>query len=169
MPLRLPQKLDGVHEALSRIEGLLESVTTMPANHSYQELWRRSAQAREDIGKVMAEVRRIKSSLEKGKTQSGSEVANRSQAKAQVLAGRQAQTFSGLKAADLCKNKKGKVVSKRASEAGKQKIEKIRRWTEAVRTAKQELTIHGFCPVGGRTARGCKLHKKACEVMRRGQ
>ena len=109
MPLHLPQKLDGVHGALSRIEGLLESVMTMPANQSNQdqELWRRAAQAREDIGKVMAEVRRIKSSIEKGKTKSGPEVANGGRAKAQVLAGRQAQTFSGLKAADLCKNKKG--------------------------------------------------------------
>ena len=165
MPRGLTHQLDGVCEDLSRIEGLLDSAGD-GAPH-YGLLMQRSRQAREDIKKVMSSVRRIKAKVAGGKLKAKPGTAAGVRAKVQVYKGRQDQTTGGYKKADLHKNKKGKVVSKKASVAGKHKYEHIQKWTQAIQTAKSELSIVGFCPVGGRTKRGQRLYSKAREVLRR--
>ena len=160
--------MDGVVDKLSRIQGLLDSVG--PANDTVPQhvlLLQRSKQAREDIGKVMSEVTRIKVKAVRGKLKAQPGTVSGARAKTQVFKGSAVQTASGQKKHDFQKNKKGKVVSKKASLAGQQKFEHIRKWTQAIQTAKSELAIVGFRPVGGKTKRGKQVHKKGREVLRR--
>ena len=76
----------------------------------------RAKQAREDIDKVMALLRRMKS-----KAAGKKGVASGSRAKAAVYNDRQEQTDTNLKKEHLTKNKRGKVVTKAASKAGQEK------------------------------------------------
>ena len=110
----------------------------------------------------MSEVRRIKMKFGRGKPGT----ASGARAKTQVLEGRRDQTASGQKKEELCKSKKGRVVSKKASLAGQQKYEHIRKWMQAIQTATSELAIVGFCPVGGKIGQGKQLYKKAREMLR---
>ena len=58
------------------------------------------------------------------------------------------------------KNKRGKVVSRKASAAAKKRGGRIARWGVATSKARKALGIKGFCPVGGKTAKGQALLKK---------
>lgn len=59
---------------------------------------------------------------------------------------------------DLVKNSSGKIVSKKASEAGKKrKNPGIQKWTEAVKKARAELGVTGFAAV----KKGSELYEKA--------
>ena len=168
MPRGLSHQLDSVHESLSRIQGLLDSAGSAGDKIAQDGLlMQRSKQAREDIGKVMSEVRRIKVKVGRGQLKAKPGAASGARAKTQVFKGSRDQTASGQKKEDLRKSKKGKVVSKKASLAGQQKYEYIRKWTQSIQTAKSELAIVGFCPVGGKTKQGKQLYKKAREVLRR--
>ena len=60
-------------------------------------------------------------------------------AKVMVLRGSKAKTTGGLKAADLTKNKNGRVVSKKKSAAGKKSA-----WIAACKAARAALKV-GFC------------------------
>ena len=73
-----------------------------------------------------------------------------------VLAGKRIKTKSGLKASDLCKNKQGKVVSKKKSARGKKSG-----WMQAVVKARKAMGIKGFQLCGGKTAKGQALYRKA--------
>merc|ERR1719152_135886 len=75
-----------------------------------------------------------------------------------VFKGLRTKTKGGLKASDLKKNKHGKVVSKKASAAWAKKP--AAKWTKATVQARKALGITGFCPVGGKTAKGQALLKK---------
>merc|ERR1712046_104005 len=66
-------------------------------------------------------------------------------------------TKGGLVKADLCLNKRGKVVSK------KRMNRKPSGWTAAVMKARKELGITGFCVVN-RGAQGVALYKRAKEL-----
>merc|ERR1719408_1011275 len=61
--------------------------------------------------------------------------------------------MGGLTKAALTKSKRGKVVSKAASAAGKKAYKHISGWTKACQTARKELGIKGFCAVGGKSAK----------------
>ena len=63
--------------------------------------------------------------------------------------------------AQLMKNKRGRIVSKKSHEAGKTRYQQIRGWTEALAAARKELGITGFCAVNGKTAQGKALYAKA--------
>ena len=107
-------------------------------------------------------VRKIKATLAADRqVKKDGVVATGAYAKASVLAGRKEKTPSNLKEDDLKKNHKGKVVTKSASAAGEAKRKYIQEWIAAVRAARQQLCIVGFCPVGGKTARGKRLLKVA--------
>jgi len=75
----------------------------------------------------------------------------------------------------LVVNKRGKVVSRRASEQGKRQYEKIQcsgpllLWHSAVRQARKQLQLCGFVPVGGKTERGRMLYAKAKDIYRGGK
>merc|ERR1712096_93768 len=90
------------------------------------------------------------------KKKSISKVARGRMAKAMVLRGSKAKTVGGLKASDLTKNKRGKIVSKKMAARGKKSA-----WIAAVAKARTALKVKGFCPCGGKTAQGKALLAKA--------
>ncbi|CAE7735938.1 unnamed protein product [Symbiodinium sp. CCMP2592] len=68
-----------------------------------------------------------------------------------------------LKREDLVKNSRGKIVSRRASEASKKKSnEGFRAWTAAVKRAREELGVSGFAVV----KKGTPLYDKAQEIYK---
>ena len=90
-----------------------------------------------------------------------SKVAKGRFAKAMVLKGSKAKTSGGLKKAQLFKNKRGKIVSKKASAAGKKSFSNIKGWFTAVQQAKKALGVSGFVAINGKTAQGKALYAKA--------
>merc|ERR1711869_144471 len=83
-----------------------------------------------------------------------SKIAKGQMAKALVLRGSKERTGSGLTAKDLCKNKYGKVVSKKRSAFAKKSP-----WNQAVAKARKALKITGFCAI----KKGTPLYTKAKE------
>merc|ERR1711962_496766 len=82
--------------------------------------------------------------------------------KSQVWNGRKVKTGGGLKKSDLKKNKNGKLVSKKMSERSSKT-----KFPKAVMAARKALGIKGFCPVGGKTAKGQALLKKFREFYKK--
>ena len=89
-----------------------------------------------------------------------SKIARGVQAKSLVLKGRREKTSGGLAAKDLMLNKNGRVVSKKQHAAGTKQT-----WMAAVKEARKELGIAGFCPVGGKSPEGKALYAKAKTLM----
>merc|ERR1719399_2035335 len=85
-----------------------------------------------------------------------SKIAKGRFAKSLVLKGKKVKTVGGLLAKDLKKNKRGKVVSKKASAFGAKN-----KWIAAVTKARKALGIKGFHVIGGKSAKGVALLKKA--------
>jgi hypothetical protein len=83
-----------------------------------------------------------------------SKIAKGKMAKSMVLRGSREKTTGGLKKTDLMKNKAGKVVSKKASAAGKKKLGK---WIAAVDKARKALGVKGFVAI----KKGTPLYTKA--------
>merc|ERR1712050_349011 len=81
-------------------------------------------------------------------------------AKARVFSGKKTKTQSGLTKDKLMKNKMGKVVSKKASAASKQRWARssAKAWSEAVKKARKELGLTGFVAIGGKSAAGKALY-----------
>merc|ERR1711939_568723 len=88
-------------------------------------------------------------------------VASGRLAKSQVFRGRKEKTKSGLTRDMLMKNKRGKVVSKRQSAAGKRKFHLIKNWVDAVMKTRESLGVRGFVAINGRTLVGKALYVKA--------
>merc|ERR1719486_1238622 len=80
-----------------------------------------------------------------------SKIARGSRAKWVVLKGGKEKTASGLKATDLMKNKRGKVVSKKAASSGKRAYALIKSWVSCLVQARKELSITGFVAVNGKS------------------
>merc|ERR1711862_912979 len=72
-----------------------------------------------------------------------------------VWSGAKVKTASGLKKSDFKKNRAGKIVSRKASEATKKKkgYKKVLAWAAAFKAARKQLGIKGFCPCGERPPR----------------
>merc|ERR1712146_135401 len=67
--------------------------------------------------------------------------------------------MGGLTKSDLIKSKTGKVVSKKASAAGKKAYGSIKAWTQAVQKARKDLGLKGFVAVKGlRAVQGGQDH-----------
>eukprot|EP00927_Polykrikos_kofoidii_P018294 TRINITY_DN1845_c0_g2_i1.p1 TRINITY_DN1845_c0_g2~~TRINITY_DN1845_c0_g2_i1.p1 ORF type:complete len:131 (-),score=33.57 TRINITY_DN1845_c0_g2_i1:193-585(-) len=77
--------------------------------------------------------------------------------RAAVFNGRKQKTYTGLKKTDFKRNKAGKIVSRRASEAGRKSYARIKGWTVAVSKAKKNLGLTGFIAV----KKGTPLYKAA--------
>merc|ERR1712060_1030279 len=88
-------------------------------------------------------------------------IAKGKRARASVFAGHKAKTASGLKKSDLHRSKSGKIVSKKATAAGKKAFKNISKWSGAVQKARKALGIKKFCAVGGKTKSGQALLAKA--------
>merc|ERR1712187_341139 len=88
-------------------------------------------------------------------------------AKVSVFKGSKAKTVGGLTKASLTKSKSGKIVSKKASDRAKKNFAKsgLKTWMDAVKAARKELSIKGFCPVGGKTAQGKALYAKVKSIV----
>merc|ERR1712185_216667 len=71
-----------------------------------------------------------------------------------------AKTVGGLTADMLIKNKRGKVVSKRQSAAGKRAYKNIKAWTEAMMSARRALHVQGFHAMNGKSLQGKALYFK---------
>merc|ERR1719313_2695955 len=87
--------------------------------------------------------------------------------KRSVFAGTKHHTASGLTKSDFKKNKQGKIVSVKKSNLGKKRFAKsIGKWAAACKAARKQLGIKGFCPVGGKTAKGQALLKKVRSLVK---
>jgi len=96
-------------------------------------------------------------------------IAHRQTEMDEVFNGAKAITKSGLTKKDLVKNKRGKVVTIKQSEAGKRHFQSsgMMGFRTAVDDARKELKIVGWCPVGGPSARGTALLKKARSLYKK--
>merc|ERR1740138_837801 len=88
-------------------------------------------------------------------------IAKGKRAKAIVLRGAKLKTASGLTKDMLFKNKRGKIVSKKKSAAGKISFARVAGWIAAVQNARKALDITGFVAINGRTGQGKALYAKA--------
>merc|ERR1719359_2142453 len=89
-----------------------------------------------------------------------SKIARGKMSKAVVFRGNKEKTVSGLKKSDLIKSKSGKIVSKKASAAGKRAFKNISGWTKAVQKARKQLKVRGFVAV----KKGSALYKLAKDL-----
>merc|ERR1711953_1199910 len=89
-----------------------------------------------------------------------SKIAKGKRMRAAVFSGTKEKTKTGLAKSDLMKSKSGKIVSKKASKAGKKAYANIKGWTSAVQKAKKELGAEGFVAI----KKGSALYKKAKEL-----
>merc|ERR1712227_116322 len=90
------------------------------------------------------------------KKKSVSKIARGIFSKVMVLRGSKAKTVGGLTAKDLCKNKRGKIVSKKNMARGNKNP-----WMQAVVKARKALKITGFAAV----KKGTPLYAKAKEFF----
>jgi len=72
-------------------------------------------------------------------------------------------TKGGLTKADLMINPNGKLVSKRSRARAERNSAHIKKWVAALKKAKQELGITGFCVIN-RGAQGIALYSRAKEI-----
>merc|ERR1712093_535625 len=103
-----------------------------------------------------------------GKKKSVSKIARGRYAKALVYRGTKAKTTGGLTSDMLIKNKRGKIVSKRKSAAGKRMYGNIKAWVEAFMSARKALHVQGFHPVNGKSLQGKALYFKAKSFFKGG-
>ena len=85
-----------------------------------------------------------------------------------VFKGTKLKTGGGLTKNDLKKNKQGKVVSKKSSEAAKKRkgFKRVAAWGVAFKAARKALGVKGFCPCGGKTSQGQALLKKTRSLFK---
>jgi len=105
--------------------------------------------------KAMAAMKAMKAMKKKAV----SKIAKGKRARAVVFHGTKEKTYTGLTKADLIKNKRGKIVSKKASLRAK-KNNFIKGWTTAVQKARKALGLKGFVAI----KKGSALYKKAKEL-----
>jgi len=87
--------------------------------------------------------------------------------RAMVFRGSKEKTVGGLTKDTLVKNKYGKIVSKAASARAKKNYANsaLKKWTDAVKLARKQLGITGFCAVNGKTAQGKAVYAKVKSIL----
>merc|ERR1719229_161114 len=90
-----------------------------------------------------------------------SKIAKGRFAKALVLRGLREKTTGGLTKDSLMKNKRGKVVSKKASASGKRAFRNIEDWVTSVVAARKALQVSGFIAINGKSIRGKAVYVKS--------
>lgn len=96
-----------------------------------------------------------------------SKIAVGKRARSQVLNGKKTRTKGGLTAESLFKNKRGKIVSKRASAMGKRRYKHIESWLECVMEARDLLRMQGFVAINGSSLMGKALYCKSKQLYHR--
>merc|ERR1712176_257907 len=96
-----------------------------------------------------------------------SKIARGKMARSVVFRGSKEKTGGGLTKDQLTRNKGGKIVSKAASAWGKKNwaTSALKKWNDAVKLARKQLNITGFCAVNGKTAQGKALFAKAKSIL----
>merc|ERR1712025_745299 len=95
-----------------------------------------------------------------------SKIARGRFARALVFRGNREKTVGGLTKTMLVKNKRGKVVSKRASAHGKRMYKQIEPWTEAVMEARDSIKVQGIVAINGKSLQGKAIYVKAKALRR---
>merc|ERR1711948_100645 len=95
-------------------------------------------------------------------------IAKGKMARATVFRGFKAKTSSGMTKDSLAKNKRGKIVSKKASARAKKSFgtSALKAWCDAVKSARKALNLKGFVAIGGKTAQGKALYAKAKSLLK---
>merc|ERR1719359_1913013 len=91
-----------------------------------------------------------------------SKIAQGKMAKSMVFKGTKVKTKGGLTKADLMKNKEGKIVSKKRSASGKKNFGKIKKWSDAMKSARKALGLKGFVAI----KKGSPLYTKTKALAR---
>merc|ERR1719209_2509336 len=105
---------------------------------------------------------KTKTTMKKRKAKKVSPIARGKNRRAQVFKGSKEKTGGGLKKSDITRNKNGNYVSKKKMAFG-QKL----KFPKAVLAARKALGIKGFVPIGGKTAKGQALLKKARSIYKK--
>merc|ERR1712146_690455 len=102
----------------------------------------------------------MKGAMKAMKAKKVSKVAKGKYMRAAVFSGKKGKTISQLTKADLIKNKRGKIVTKKQSALGKKRYSQIKGWVEAVQKARKNLGVKGFVAI----KKGSALYKAAKEL-----
>merc|ERR1719384_3021144 len=96
-----------------------------------------------------------------------STIARGKRRKSQVFSGRREKTAGGLTKESLMRNSLGKVVSKAQSAAAKKRYANsgFKKYHDALKKARKELGVTGFCAVNGKTAQGKALYSKVKSLL----
>merc|ERR1719335_2056622 len=97
-----------------------------------------------------------------------SKIARGKFARAMVFRGTKEKTVGGLTKDMLMKNKRGKIVSKKASAAGKKKFKNIEPWLEASIAARKSLQLKGFLAINGKSLQGKAMYVKTKALLAAG-
>merc|ERR1712072_392365 len=93
---------------------------------------------------TMAKAMKAMKAMRAMKKKAVSKIAKGKMARSVVFRGTKAKTQSGLTKSDLTKNRRGKIVSRKASANGKRRFANIRGWCAAVTKARKALNLRGF-------------------------
>merc|ERR1711862_344638 len=117
--------------------------------------------------KAMKVAMKAMKSMKAMKAKRTSTIARGKLAKALVFRGSKQKTVGGLTKDTLTKNKTGRIVSKSKSARGKKNWANsaLKRWIDAVKQARKELKVAGFCAVNGKTATGKAVYAKAKAIF----
>merc|ERR1712167_458722 len=94
-----------------------------------------------------------------------SNIAKGKRAKSSVFKGSKVKTSGGLKKGDLMKNKSGKIVSRKASNAAKKRkgYKSIVKWAHSLKQARKQLNVKGFKPC----KKGSALYKATLALYKK--
>merc|ERR1711988_1385417 len=109
---------------------------------------------------AMKAAKAMKAAMKAMKAKRVSKIAKGKFAKSVVLRGTKEKTVGGLRKTDLMKNKRGKIVSKKAHAAALKRYSSIKGWITAVQKARKALGVKGFQAV----KKGSPLYTKAKEL-----
>merc|ERR1711962_536786 len=126
-------------------------------------------QKQNKMAKSMKKAMKAKATMKamKKKAKRVSIVARGRGAKGRVFSGKKVKTSGGLKKSSLMRNKHGRVVSKKAHAQGKKNYKNVQKFANAVKAARKALGVKGFVPIGGKTAKGQALLKKARSLYKK--
>merc|ERR1719491_2243877 len=96
-----------------------------------------------------------------------SKIARGRMARSLVFRGSKEKTVGGLTKDTLMKNSLGKIVSKAASARAKKNYAQsgLKKWIDAVKMARKQLGVTGFCCVNGKTAQGKAVYAKVKSIL----
>merc|ERR1719168_17231 len=77
------------------------------------------------------------------------------------------KTGTGMTKEKLIKSKTGRIVSKARSALAKKRFaaSPLKKWIDAVKQARKQLNVVGFCAVNGKTAQGKALYAKVKSIL----